>query len=534
MINIIPQSEVRLLKTPLEKDSEHTLNFSTINDQTAYFLTKVIKSYTDFTYIREQQAIVVPENYDQIYTCNYLMYKNNGFNNKYFYAFITKMEYVSENSTRIYFEIDSFQTWYFQINMNQVFIEREHVSDDTIGLHTVPETLEHGEYVQATNYTRTNFIGNPCICIEATRLIGLGNISGGSIQNKIFSGTIKYLFKDDQTSYAWGTANEFLKQFDSEGYGESITGIYMIPAKYTNYATWHEIRTGSGLYYGRLNSDHNNIPFDFGDFTATTPSTLAGNYTPVNNKLYCFPYRYCLISNSAGTEVPMHYENFENNSPVFQIQGAITPGCSIKMTPLNYKGVSYNFDESIDSGKLPICSWSSDMYTNWLTQTSVNRTLTEVGGIIKAVAGGAQIIAGDTTGGLSNIGSGIGDIKNNLLEKYEHSFMPSQAKGNVNSGDINFSTGNTDFIFYHYSIKPEYSRIIDEFFTKYGYQVNRLKTPEINSRRNFNYIKTIDCNFTGDIPQEDLQKIKDIFNKGVTIWHNAENFLNYSVNNDII
>ena len=33
------------------------------------------------------------------------------------------MEYVSENSTRIYFELDSIQTWYFQINYNNVFIE---------------------------------------------------------------------------------------------------------------------------------------------------------------------------------------------------------------------------------------------------------------------------------------------------------------------------------------------------------------------------------------------------------------------------
>ena len=147
MINIIPQSEVRLLKTPLEKDSEHTLNFSSLNDQTAYFLSKTVKTYTDFTYVRDNQTIVVDGSYDSIYTCNYLMYRNNGFNNKYFYAFITKMEYVSENSTRIYFEIDSMQTWFFQINFNQVFIEREHVSNDTVGLHTVPENVELGDYI---------------------------------------------------------------------------------------------------------------------------------------------------------------------------------------------------------------------------------------------------------------------------------------------------------------------------------------------------------------------------------------------------
>ena len=44
------------------------------------------------------------------------------------------------------------------------------------------------------------------------------------------------------------------------------------------------------------------------------------------------------------------------------------------------------------------------------------------------------------------------------------------------------------------------------------------------------YVKKRD----GKIVEFDLQKIKDIFNRGITFWHNAENFLNYSVNNDII
>ena len=534
MINIIPQSEVRLLKTPLEKDEEHTLSFNSVNDQSAYMLSKVNKTYTDFTYIRESGTIVVPDNYDSIYTCNYLMYKNNGFNNKYFYAFITKMEYVSENSTRIYFEIDSLQTWYFQINYNNVFVEREHVSDDSIGANTLPESVETGEYVMSSGYTKTDLGNYPCICIEATRTLELGNISGGGNENRVFSGVIRYLFKDNNTSSAWAQADAFLEEYDSRGFGESVVGVYMIPENFTLNATWREIRTGSGLYYGLMSSMYNNIAFDFAEYTAGTPSTLAGGYTPRNNKLYTFPYRYCLVSNNAGTEIPMHYENFNNNTPVFQIEGAITPGCAIKMTPLNYKGIAKNYDESIEAGKFPICSWASDMYTNWLTQTSLNRNINLVTSGIQSVVGGGLIASGNVVGGVEQLASGVGSIKNVLMEKYEHSFMPSQAKGNINSGNINFALDISEFIFYHYSIKPEYARVIDDYFTKYGYQVNRVKTPNINSRRNFNYIKTIDCNFTGEIPQEDLQKIKDLFNNGITFWHNAENFLNYSVNNDII
>ena len=84
MINIIPQTEVRLLKTPIEKEGNHTLSFDNINSQTAYFLSKTVKTYTEFTYQRETFELVVPDSFDTINTCNYLMYKNNGFTNKYF------------------------------------------------------------------------------------------------------------------------------------------------------------------------------------------------------------------------------------------------------------------------------------------------------------------------------------------------------------------------------------------------------------------------------------------------------------------
>lgn len=36
---------------------------------------------------------------------------------------------------------------------------------------------------------------------------------------------------------------------------------------------------------------------------------------------------------------------------------------------------------------------------------------------------------------------------------------------------------------------------------------------------------------TSNVPQEDLQEFKAIFNNGVTLWHNPATFLDYSQNN---
>ena len=121
-----------------------------------------------------------------------------------------------------------------------------------------------------------------------------------------------------------------------------------------------------------------------------------------------------------------------------------------------------------------------------------------------------------------------------MKEIYRHQNIPPTLNGNTNAGDVNFSIGNNNFKLYNFVIKEEYARTIDNYFNLYGYKVNRLKLPELYSRRNWNYIKTIGCNFTGDIPQQDLEKIKSIFNNGITFWHNANNYLDYSANNDII
>lgn len=84
------------------------------------------------------------------------------------------------------------------------------------------------------------------------------------------------------------------------------------------------------------------------------------------------------------------------------------------------------------------------------------------------------------------------------------------------------------------SIKEEFARIIDDFFSMFGYKTNKVKIPNLTGRQNWNYIKTIDCNITGNLPQQDLQEIKDMFNNGLTIWHNTSTFLDYSQSNNIV
>ena len=63
---------------------------------------------------------------------------------------------------------------------------------------------------------------------------------------------------------------------------------------------------------------------------------------------------------------------------------------------------------------------------------------------------------------------------------------------------------------------------------------NVVEKVNIKTRKYWNFIKTINCNFDGDIPQSDLKIIKTIFDKGITFWHSPENIYKYNLDNVII
>ena len=186
-------------------------------------------------------------------------------------------------------------------------------------------------------------------------------------------------------------------------------------------------------------------------------------------------------------------------------------------------------------GKYPICSYTTDMYTNWLTQNSVNlgvslasAGVTIVGGIGMAATGAGAIA------GAGAITSGSLAIASTLSQIHQYKTIPPQSEGNINAGDVIFAGGKCTFSFYRMSIKAEYAKIIDDYFSMFGYKVNSLKKPNITGRRNWNYVKTIDANFDGAFPQRDMEKIKNMFNSGITLWHNPSTIYDYSQDNSII
>lgn len=519
-MNNVNISKVYLLDVPLESDYKNTLYFTSASAQQTYFQNNIVFSFTDFSYQRKDHFIRVPKQYDEVYKCNYVMYQNSAYSNKWFYAFITDIKYVDDGRTDIYIETDVIQTWLFDYNVKSSFVEREHVSDDTIGIHTVPEGLETGEYIINSHGTDSSN-GTLCVVVATTLSPGELVYFGPNTYTGIPSGIAYYCYPLDKIRGEVNTLESYLNNLASAGKSEAVVGIFLAPQ-------WVVTDTPGSTYITPTN-----IPKSFG--MGIPKLTTLDSYVPHNNKLLTYPYVYINMSNGQGNNAIYHQELWEatNNLMIFNVQGCLTPGCSIRGIPYKYKGTDNPVDEGLNLGKFPQINWTTDQYTNWLTQNGVNIGVS-LGASTIGVVGG--LATSGATGGLS-LGtalSGLQGIANTLGEVYKHSLVPPQAEGNLNSGDVVTASGNNRFHYYRMSIKQEYAQIIDKYFDMFGYKVNMVKVPNKAHRSRWWYTKTIDVNIDGDIPNNDMQKIKNCYNNGITFWRNASEIQNYSLNNSIV
>ena len=407
-------------------------------------------------------------------------------------------------------------------------------------LPTVPELVETGEYIiNATDYIMYDTNVYPVIaCSDVAAGLHYPDTSTNS---RIFSGCKYFTFTDN------ADAAKFIEILDSDAKGDAIIAVFMVPGTLWNKLNKNEhTDTVNGItchYYAVYSTSGMIIEQQK---TVSMQTTLNG-YTPKNKKLFIGKYNYFYISNNSGIEAEYHYEDFYNNTPTFELIGAFAQGGSMKLVPKNYlkyrdvNDSRYFYNYGITGPKYPICSWNSDSYAIWTSENSLNRaidTTKNVGSMALGIAGTAVGLASGNMGlavaGGASILSGSNGVLNTLKEGFVRSRMSDQVQGNTNSGDVQYASGKCCYTIFKMSVKQEYAKVIDDYFSMYGYKVNSLKIPNVTGRTNWNYVKTIGCNFEGNIPQGDLNEIKNMFNTGVTFWHNPSTYLDYSQTNTIV
>lgn len=578
MAVITPNTDIILLKVPLEMDEQNQLTFANATAQYNYFngLTNKL-TFSNYTYQRKDNTIKVGALVDTLYGYNYVMYRNTSHGNKWFYAFITSMSYVSDSVTSLSIKTDVWQTYQFDLTFKATLVDREHPNTDVAGDNTLPEDLELGEMVangSTTDFGGVGGTGNSdyCTVVEVSQVENTATETTGTLSyswvsgshsttpkiNNIDRGTIPLVL--GLVSGAANTASAITNIYDKVGLANSIINVYMIPKSlvgtYNQINLTYQDGESTLTFSGAVVPDTKTGTFTIGTTTTFTKPTTVNGYTPKNKKLLTWPFCYFNISNNAGSCVPFHYEDF-STSISFDVEGTFGVSGNTKAIPKYYKnlGTTNNaLDYSINGPKYPVCSWRSDSYTNWITQNGINLQVDEgmsfVRGLFSGVGTGAGMITAlglagaPITGGTSaliagaTVAAAATPIINTAIDQYKAkraaNFVPDQVQGNSSAGDFLWAKYRSPFTYMPMSIKAEYAQCADEFFSQYGYKCNKVKVPNITGRTNWNFVKTVKCYIDASIPQDDLQEIKSLFDRGITFWHNPSTFMDYSQNNAIV
>ena len=543
MAYIAPNSTIEFFPDfGVDPGYENTMYFATTATKDTYFDGIIGKiQVTAQSYTRGERGVVkVQKTMSEMYKKGYMRYKNTSFENKWFYAFITSVEYINNITTAVHFEIDVIMTWMGDFTLAHCFIERQHTITDNIGDNIVEENLPCGdmvyEFVYPSGYMGS-VTGNWKICLVSTADPTDGSDQHGAMYGGIYSGAGQWYY-DADTDIA--TLNAHLAYLASNK-PTAIIGLAIVPAYFLSQAgSYSQERT----YY------------------VDKPYTSLNGYVPDNNKLFIYPYKSLQVTNMEGNYAEFRYEFFNTTGEAtkcnFEMYGVTGLQSEVCCSPKDYKNANNNITEKISMNDFPMCSYNVDAFDAYIAQNKssiaanvISSISTTAGRIATGLAtgGGSELIPqlADAIGtGAPQMNSGLGygaigssthtlnTILSTIGKLRDMDRMPPQRGGAQGvSATIGRTYGkqNKDFYFIGKTITAQYASIIDGYFTMFGYAIKGVGTPNMNARPHYTYVKTVGCIVKGEMPADDCKKIEAIFDKGVRFWKNHNEIGNYGVNN---
>lgn len=533
---IEPNSTIILLtNVPIEPDQSNTLYFDNVAEQTAYFQSKTLRAFTENTYQRVNRGFTrLQVSADQVYSVNYMMFRNISYGEKWFYAFVNSVEYINNITTQINFTIDPIQTWFFEYTEDACFVERMHAYSDDIGEHIEPEPVQLSEYVYAptAELNHGNFVGNTFI--DPSIVVNYVNPESEEATGEVYGGVYSA-----GKLYAWRfTEIENLKTWVANhmtATTEAIINMYMCPR------ALHD-DTHGGDEIAQFTT-----PKMFTDeFLPITESNTIDGYVPKNKKLYTYPYNFFQVRDNCGNSLTLRYEFFDDLTPKFRVYGNCVSPVELVLYPEHYKGLSFYTSERLVIKGFPLCSWSGDAYKAWLAQNNIPYAINAIGTAlpslvtagIAGLAGGLGLIGGEAVE-MTGLKSGGGLINNELSiasnylsNRYSASIQADITKGSISSGNADYASYRMHFAPARMCITAECARRLDDFFTSFGYSVGRVMIPLRKTRTRFTYVKTASANIHGALPADDAQVIANIYNRGIRFWADHERVGIYTIAND--
>lgn len=556
-----PSTSIYIGTVPFDSSYRHVYYIPDRQQQESYFLSCCPNELrrNDYTYQRLQNAVVVPFNAEELYGYNYCMYKNANYGNRWFYSFIADIEYVSENSSRLYLKLDIFQTWFPDCEVPACNVEREHVNDDSIGAHIRDEGFSVGE--MKVQYSVYDYLTLWLAVASAAEPLNDGtyvNVAGDNYQ-KLPSGTSVTVF-DPVTQM--GEFKRFMNELSNNGQQDAVSAVYMVPAEIVPGVSSKENGVGGAWVDASKPTRKETLEWSMGY------TTLDG-YTPKNNKLYCYPFEYVEISNMAGQVQQLRMEFMPQPGATLLLTrtGGTDVNSRTVYYPRDYNGAEWFYEGVVTLPPYPTCNW---VYQSWANIEGSHRmtgsvdvpniqssgtvpfspalipegnqgfgfeskpydinTLTQGKPVESLVQSIGQIFSADIGTGIVNTAMSQYKVQAELSKLQR---TPNTTRGGTNSSAVLVNTGTYGMVARKYTCRAEIAKQVDDFFSTYGYLVSETKKPNLTGRRSWNYVKTNACNVRGKVPPNVLSAFNSMLDGGITFWHTPD-VGNYALDNSIV
>lgn len=237
-MRIVPDSTINLY-AGVTIDNGEQLVFSSKQNQAAYFTSKLVRAETPCTVVKKTGEVKVGISMAIVSTCNYISFINPSLDNKVIYARIIDYDYVNNETTSISYAVDFWQTWMFDVAFDDMYIEREHLSEELWDLAeqnpynpNIPEfrtseNLPITEDGEKLTYTFGTSLDNDGLCLQDVIEDELGVDSTLGVLVKISDIDFEDLDIDPSTGSMYPVADRPSNQFitwlasaiESEGMG---------------------------------------------------------------------------------------------------------------------------------------------------------------------------------------------------------------------------------------------------------------------------------------------------------------------------
>lgn len=538
----------------LSQDYNDSLYFETAPLRDIYFTNLPKLAVADRCYYaRDNRGFVRVElPIGTMMHAQYMRFKNTSYENNWWYAFVQDVIYINDHTVEVQFELDPLMSYMGEFTLNSCFVERQHSETDEFGDNLVDEPFACGEYENHNGIVASSsaqlactgwfnsiseheyswkyneawcymvFYVPPSVVADPVK----GNLG-------VYSGLDVKIFPNNPTGIA--EMDAFLHTVQILA---NIQAVVLVPEAFIpNIPNYEPPYSGAPDY----SSGRTAVPY-IKTQNLASPLTDVWGINPKNKKIYTYPYNFLAVWNSEDKENIYRYELFSNPLSIsFEFTGSYGEKTEIGCYPLNYREMAKNYAEGCSMKNFPLATWVSDMFMAYMAQTlssapqALGRSGNAFGVTESNLFGGGKLgtfSAGNTditvtkpqNAGWNKINA---TIANELAKDAGHMIQPNEAHSGTPSDVITLSN-KKDFYFFRRTIKPEFAKRIDDYWTMFGYPDGTVHVPNMNARTRFTYVKTIGCKLNCACPASDADFIEQLFNKGIRFWKNHLDIGNYS------